>query len=604
MELVTGTAIQAVTDPNKKTETDVMNIFRKSLTYDLQTRLQYLQNESMFTYWTQLTDKDYWDHRIELKFATRMCRTHASYVLKERPNIQVPPIAPDIPELVQHASYIERALNTWWDDEKITQKLKVWVLNAAVKGDFIWFLSVDEKKQTISFNNLQPDLFIFDKMSVDPFSPFRWVMRVDLINAEDLKLRFPAYKDLISPSGLNARFLSFTNFYRSDLYNLEKAVFFQLIDDKYIYTYINDFEVECKEHWYDFIPFYHFKYFDIGQKRWMSLMSFIRDPIKFLNQILWYQFDLALKVSNPPLVITGGNADISWDNLKWWKISIPQAWAVVQYLQAPTSNIALDKMAEIMRTFMHFLAWLNEEAMAGFTGALTSAGVSIELRMDSTVREALDVQIHLQELIQRMNRDYLKLMEKHFPKKDLFDSWEQGKIFDIKFPASMIGWFYRNIVDFWWILPKSNTEVVRNVLAKKQAGLISHDTALEEMRYMDPTIEKNKIKAETIAAAKLQQEIQAGWTVEQPFFENPKQEEAYIFEKEKMPLPHPAQNHEEHLKSHMAKYERVPHPLLLQHIIITQNVMKDAMAMSGMPARQPMQQPQWQWWYQPQWQPQ
>lgn len=184
--------------------------------------------------------------------------------------------------------------------------------------------------------------------------------------------------------------------------------------------------------------------------------------------------------------------------------------AVIQYLNPPMSNVALDKMTEIMRTFMHFLAGLNEEAMAGFTGALTSAGVSIELRMDSTVREALDVQIHLQELIQRMNRDYLKLMEKYFPKKNLFLSYEQGRIFDIEFPAKLIGGYYRNIVDFGGILPKSNSEVVRNVLAKFQAGLISHDTALEEMRYMDPTIERNKIKAETIAKTKLQAELQQG----------------------------------------------------------------------------------------------
>lgn len=132
-DILTAYTIAAVKDPVKKTEYDVMNIFRKSLTYDLQTRLQYLQNESMFTYGTQLTDKDYGDHRIELKLATRMCRTHASYILKERPNIQVPPIAPDVPELVQHASYIERALNTWWDDEKITNKLKIGVLTASFK---------------------------------------------------------------------------------------------------------------------------------------------------------------------------------------------------------------------------------------------------------------------------------------------------------------------------------------------------------------------------------------------------------------------------------------------------------------------------------------
>lgn len=73
-------------------------------------------------------------------------------------------------------------------------------------------------------------------------------------------------------------------------------------------------------------------------------------------------------------------------------------------------------------------------------------------------------------------------------------------------------------------------------------------------------------------------------------------EEAYIFEKEKLPLPHPAQNHEVHLASHMAKYQKVPHPLLLQHIMLTQTTMKDAMAMSGMEPRRPQEEqtPQYQ----------
>lgn len=77
------------------------------------------------------------------------------------------------------------------------------------------------------------------------------------------------------------------------------------MDHKYLYSYVNDIEVEVVEHKYPIIPFYLFKYFETGQKWGMSLLSLIRDPIRFINQILGYQFDLALKVSNPPLVIIG-----------------------------------------------------------------------------------------------------------------------------------------------------------------------------------------------------------------------------------------------------------------------------------------------------------
>ncbi len=96
----------------------------------------------------------------------------------------------------------------------------------------------------------------------------------------------------------------------------------------------------------------------------MALMDFIKDPVKKMNQIIGYQFDQALKVSNPPLVIIGGNANINEDNLKGGKISIPTIGATVQYLQPPQSNMQMDKMADMMKQYAHFLGAMNEEAMA------------------------------------------------------------------------------------------------------------------------------------------------------------------------------------------------------------------------------------------------
>lgn len=323
--ITTGeSTINLQVDPARKTPDQIFTIFRRSLANDIARRLEYAKNEKMFLDGTQLRENDYGDHRVELKFATRMCRTHASYILKERPNIQVPPIAPDVLELREHASFIERSLNLWWDEQRITPKLKLGVLTASYKGDYVFFLSNDEKNKTFSFNSLQPDFFSYDRVGVDPYSPFRWTMRIDLINSEDLKAKYPAYKDRITPSGLNSRFLSFSGFFRSDLWNLEKSCFISLMDQKYIYNYINDVEIEVIEHKYPFIPFYLFKYFETGQKWGMGLLSFIRDPIRFINQILGYQFDLALKVSNPPLVIIGGNANIDGNNLKGGKIVLPQ----------------------------------------------------------------------------------------------------------------------------------------------------------------------------------------------------------------------------------------------------------------------------------------
>lgn len=208
------------------------------------------------------------------------------------------------------------------------------------------------------------------------------------------------------------------------------------------------------------------------------------------------------------------------------------------------------------------------------------------MRMDATVREALDVQIHLQDLIQKVNRDYLRLMQIFFPKKNLFKSHEFGLVSDRTFPASLIGGYYNNIIDFGGILPKSDSERVRNSLAKVQSGLISRDTALEELRYTNPSVEQDKVRHEKIEDARLQQQLEAGQQPDQKFFDDPREEEDYMLTEEKLAIPHPAQNHEEHLKSHTTRYESTPSPLILQHIMITQNVMRDAMEISKMKPRE------------------
>lgn len=209
-DFVTGESIQSIQKNERKTPDEIFTIFRRSLANDIVRRLEYAKNEKMFLDGTQLRENDYADHRVELKFATRMCRTHSSFVLKDRPNIQVPPIAPDVFELRQHASYIEQALNLWWDEQHVVPKLKLGTLTACYKGDYVYFLSVDKENETFSFNSVQPDFFSYDRVGVDPFSPFRWVMRIDLINCQDLKTKYPKFADRLTPSGLNSRFLSFS----------------------------------------------------------------------------------------------------------------------------------------------------------------------------------------------------------------------------------------------------------------------------------------------------------------------------------------------------------------------------------------------------------
>jgi hypothetical protein len=108
-----------------------------------------------------------------------------------------------------------------------------------------------------------------------------------------------------------------------------------------------------------------------------------------------------------------------------------------------------------------------------------------------------------------MNADALKLFEKHFAKKNLFNNpifGEYRKTFP--FTGDMIGKNYRNIIDFGGILPRSDAQIVQNVLSKFKMGIISHDTALEELRYSDPTLEITKIQKEQVDKQKLARALQ------------------------------------------------------------------------------------------------
>jgi hypothetical protein len=555
------------------TQGEIDQIFFKNLgsVDDVKRRINYVEAEKIFEDGILLNQDEYAINLIELKFMTRFCRTHSSYVLKDMPNIQIPPINPSIYEYKQHAANIEQHLYQWWSDENILAKLKSGVLRACFKGDMVYYLSVDSVKKTVHLNRIEPDLFAYETITSDPLSPIKWIMRAELIDLAAATIKFPQIKGKITSTASVSKFAPIWRFKSTDLYSLDKAIYVQIMDQNYVYHYINDIEIQTAyKHNYPMIPFYIHKYFDIGKKWGMSLTTLIKDPIKFINQLLGYKYDIAMQTSNAPLIVIGSNADISIKERKGGLIKIPSG--AVQYLQPPQSPLNLTETMNIMKSFLHLLSGISEESMAGFTGALTSAGVSIELRMDSTIREAIDLQITLQKIIQDINRDYLILMEKNFPNKNLHESAKDGVVSDIEFKGSQIAGYYKNIVDFGGILPRSLDQIIRNNLALYQAKVISQDTLLENLRYANPSMEMDKIRREKIDQFRLDKDLQAGQRPDQIFFDNPKDEEDYIYTKNKLPIPNEAQNHDQHLDSHLKQLAVSPHPLLNMHIIMTQNM--------------------------------
>lgn len=529
--------------------------------------IDYSRRYNAFKTGVTLWSDEWWDMKTHINFFYRFCKTHASYVVKDIPNIHVPPEYADQIDSKMLAANKERFLIERWKSEGFGRKLKRAALRGAIFGDYYFFLNVNKEQKTINIEAIDPSNVIYDTVDSDPWSKVSKILRVRAEDVKELKKRYPKHATQITPSSYCNELLQINNFTKSSLYALDKALVCYYIDEKYIHTMINGtIYVESKEHWYPFLPFYHRAYIDIGDKYWMSVVDIIYEPIKYMQLALSYVLTNAYDMATAPLVASVGMPQIS-DQKGRIKglISVP-AWWEVRYLNPPQSNLDLYKVLEFAKSFMHFISGISEEAMAGFTGALTSAGVAIELRLDSTVREVLDSQIVLQDILQKMNADALKLFEKFFSNHNLFNNPQFGEIYNMfPFKGNMIGGNYRNIVDFGGILPRSESQIVQNVLSKFKMGIISQDTALEELRYADPTLEMTKIQKEQIDKQRLIRALQEGKEEDVAGFQWPKDENYYMLT-EQNPVPVlPSQNHIEHYNQHMEAYEKTKNQLLLLH---------------------------------------
>lgn len=499
-------------------------------------------------------------NKVVLKMVKRFCKTHASYVLKDMPNIKIKAKNEEVPESNILSSSVQKGLLIWWKEQSILRKLKRSVRKASYKGMQAFYLSNNPEQKTFNFGTIDPEFMAYDTMTDDPDSPLLWFAHGDMIDLGILKKAFPEHSDKFMAFSASKFFqnASKLNIVFKDLNYLNKAFYFEFLDTKYRYKFVNDIMVGVSEHNYPFIPFYVFPYFDLDSKKISSVVDFIKEPAKMINQVFGYRLDFTIKHSDPPLTVTGAAAGTELDpkKLKGGILKLQQG-STADYISPKANSIDAERMIELVKSFMHFLTGLSEEAMAGFTGSLTAAGVSIELRLDSTVREALDTQVILQDILQKINRDYLKLMELTYPEKNMHSSEILGVLSDKEFSAKMIAGLYDNIVDFGGILPRSQDQIVRNTVTQFTTGLISQETALSQMNHPDPTLEMAKIRAGKINEGKLNKEIEMGLTSKEKFFATAELENAYMFETKEMATPAPDQDHELHIAIHEQAMEKL-----------------------------------------------
>lgn len=516
------------------------------------------EHTSIYDTGGNLNQDEYGDNKVILKMAKRFCKIHASYVMKDHPNIKVKAKNEEVPESNLLAANVQKALLNWYREQKITRKVKSSCRKGTYKGLQIFYLSNDVENKTFTFNTQDPELFAYQRLNNDNDSPLLWVATGHEYSTKALKQAFPEMADKIHDFASSRFFINrgSLRILNNKGVNKDTSILFKFMDSKYIYHYINDQLVETVEHGYPFIPYWIFPYFELDTDEWVTLIDFIQQPIKMINQAFGYRIDFTSNHADPTLKIIGVKGDMGQKKVKGGILELPEN-GDANYIGPQANSLDIEKLIEITKALTHFLSGLSEEAMAGFTGSLTAAGVSIELRLDSTVREALDTQIILQDILQEVNRGYLKLMEKFYPEKNLFDSSILGIKNDKKFEAKMIAGLYDNTVDFGGILPRSQDQIVRNTVTKYTTNMIPLETALAEMNYSDPNLEIAKMKSEKIQQGQLERQIQEGAIPGEKFFATPTEENIHMINTGTMANVAPEQDHELHIAVHEEMFDKL-----------------------------------------------
>jgi len=558
-----------------KIDSEILFDIRLHFTDMITQSMKYSRRRKAFVTWETLNSKEGGNVKIHINFFKRFCKTHSSYIVKDAPNIQVPAEMPDQIESKMVASKKEKALYLRWKANSFVRKLKVAAYRASVFGDIYFMLSHNKDNKSIDMSYIDPSNVIYDTIDSDPMSPIKYVVRAKMVDVKTLRKQYPDFKEQIIASNMADDLMKVNKFTKSDLRSDTKAVLFIYMDDTYIYKVVNaNYVVERKEHKMWFVPFYHRPYIDTGDRYGDSMVDILYESVKNMHLSLSFLMTNAYDTAQAPIIAVG--TPPTFDKKAWpkWLITMGM-WGSMNYMQPPQWSLDLYKSLEYSKILMHFISGISEEAMAWFTGALTSAGVSIELRLDSTVREAIDSQVVLKGILEKMNSDWLKMMEKYLKNENLLKiPWIYELNKSTPFTGGMLWGNYYNIVDFWGILPRSEATLVNNVLAKYNAKLISKDTALEELRYMDPTLEMSKMVKESIDIAKLQKALESWATEAIGWFDWPKDENYYMIVEKKVPPVTPEQNHEEHWMEHKKAYDSTQDPLVMSHMMMHEEVMK------------------------------
>lgn len=421
------------------------------------------------------------------------CEAHASYVMKSRPKIQCTPLGPDEGDAIL-ANKREKVLNSWWDNYSIFHKLREAVVRGTYQNEVAVCLEEDKANNNYNLKVLNENYVIVSEDINDPFSRARYILR----RVEFDKKAFIRYTSKNPDTSKGTEFI-----WGPRVSEIKIMDFEEFVDGTYKYLLYNREIIYFEEHKMEILPYYKIQYF-------RSSISLL-DSLKGLGEMLQYFLNAQVSLTNrqikmPPVIKGNGNI-LSMKEQEFVQVENAGNLTIPE---VPNNLVNVKDVVFTIKTMMHFVSGLSEEGMAGFSGALDVAGVSIELRMDSTIRRAVVVQGPLKSMIEQINRDYLMLMKRNYPNTDLSTWSKLGKIEKDKVTVDDLGGVVENKISFAPVTPRSVTQERQSLIAMVQNNLISLETALDRLGEDDPILQKSKIEKEMSRKALLAQAMQQG----------------------------------------------------------------------------------------------
>lgn len=518
MSITTSKALQIISDHAKWTT-------RKSMEK---------RNTKLFMNGPNLKNHKFMRVEARVNLVQAFCKASHSFVMKDYMSIECGPL---YGESAGESNYELRefTLKNFWEEEKINQKLKTALLKATYLNEVLITLDPNDEKQNFEFNVHGLDHVFIAEDPNDHASRAKYVISKRYYRESDLKSKIEKAGGTLNQENINNVFSQNYNNsrygHKTDTKKVEVIEFRSKNEILFLYgadekrALLGTIKTEHE------LLAYKIVYYQNGTSLLNQLESLAEKIQYFLSaQLTLIDKQLTMRTivsdSKSPQFIKDSGSDE--------EILVVSDKGALNIPEVVNGSASIDSVVNTLIRMMHLISGISEEGMAGYEGAMDTAGVSIELRMDSTVRTAKDVQIWLKPLLEQMNRDYLRAMKKRYASKNLAELDDLGRVAKDDYSIKDLNGVIENKVSFVPITPRSLVNETQRIMGLINANLIPKSQARKELGYNNKEIQ-DATDAEFARNAITQEAIKANIPTKNKLM-SPQEEINYVLENNEMPI--------------------------------------------------------------------